>query len=337
MDIDKKVFIIAEAGVNHNGNIKNAIEMISVAKESGVDAIKFQTHIAHAESTLDEQWRVNFSYQDNTRYNYWERMSFTQEQWKGLAQHATDKGLEFMSSPFSIEAVEMLTNIGVKCWKVASGEIYNPELLEAIWKTKLPVLYSSGMSTMRELDRVINQTKLLGIPYGVFQCSSIYPTPPEFWGLKTITKLREKYRCPVGLSDHSGGAYATYASIALGAQMIELHAVFSRYAFGPDVKSSVTIEELKAIVDGARMIKFSLESGLEKDDIATHTSSLKVNFGRSLALNKSLIAGTQLKKEDLTLKKPGSGIAYKYIDRVIGKKLLCDVNSNRLIKWEDFN
>jgi N-acetylneuraminate synthase len=239
-----------------------------------------------------------------------------------------------MSSPFSIEAVEMLTNIGVKRWKVASGEIYNPELLDAIWATKLPVLYSTGMSTLSELDDVIVQTSSLGIPYGIFQCSSMYPTPPEFWGIEVINKLKQKYKCPVGLSDHSGKPYAAYAATALGANMLELHVVFSRYAFGPDVQSSVTIEELKKIVEGVRMISSSLSAGLDKDQITSRTSNLKSNFGRSWALSKSLIKGTTLTRNHLTLKKPGTGIPFDNLGKIIGSVLSQDVESNRLLTWD---
>jgi N,N'-diacetyllegionaminate synthase len=326
-------FIIAEIAQAHDGSLGTAHAYIDAVSETGVDAIKFQTHIAHSESTLDEQWRVNFSYQDDTRYDYWERMGFTQNQWKGLAQHAAEKGLEFMSSPFSLEAVEMLTDIGVKRWKVASGEIYNPELLDAIWATKLPVLYSSGMSTLNELDDVIAQTSSLGISYGVFQCSSMYPAPPEFWGLEVINKLKQKYHCPVGLSDHSGRPYAAYAATALGANMIELHVVFSRYTFGPDVQSSVTIEELKEIVEGVRMISGSLSAGFNKNQITSRTSNLRSNFGRSWALLKSLPKGTVLTRDHLTLKKPGTGISFDNLGKIIGSVLNQNVESNRLLTW----
>ena len=328
---NNELFIIAEIAQAHDGSLGTAHAYIDAVSETGVDAIKFQTHIAHSESTLDEQWRVNFSYQDDTRYDYWERMGFTKNQWKGLAQHAAEKGLEFMSSPFSIEAVEILSDIGVKRWKVASGEIYNPELLDAIWATKLPVLYSSGMSTLNELDDVIVQTSSLGIPYGVFQCSSMYPTPPEFWGLEVLSNLKQKYQCPIGLSDHSGKPYAAYAATALGANMLELHVVFSRYDFGPDVQSSVTIEELKGIVEGVRMISSSLSTGFDKNQIASRTRNLRSNFGRSWALLKSLPKGTVLTRDHLTLKKPGTGISFDNLGKIIGSVLNQDVESNRLL------
>ena len=203
--INNSCYIIGEVAQAHDGSLGLAHAYIDAIADAGADAIKFQTHIAKAESTFDEPWRVNFSSQDESRYDYWKRMEFTEDQWFELAKHSRSRGLDFLSSPFSIEAAIILKKIGVKQWKIGSGEIYNPILLDYLLDTKLPILFSSGMSSISDLDNVIGKAVKRSTPFGVFQCSSSYPTPPELWGLEVLSDFRDMYNCPVGLSDHSGG------------------------------------------------------------------------------------------------------------------------------------
>src|SRR5690606_1327375 len=158
------------------------------------------THIAAAESTPGEPWRVKFSPQDDTRYAYWQRMEFTEEQWHGFKRHADERGLLFLSSPFSLEAVELLGRVGVAAWKLASGEVTNTPLFDGIAGTGLPVLLSTGMSAWAEIDEAVACIKGAGLPLAVLQCTSMYPTPPEKVGLNVLGQLRERYGCAVGLS-----------------------------------------------------------------------------------------------------------------------------------------
>ena len=187
--------------------------------------MKFQTHIAAAESTPGEPWRVRFSYQDASRYEYWKRMEFTEEQWLGLKRHAEEKGLEFLSSPFSIEAAKMLQRIGVRAWKVASGEISNAPLFDFIIGTRLPMMVSTGMSSIEETDVAVARLQGAGIPVAVTQCTSMYPCPPEKIGLNMIPYYRQRYGCAVGLSDHSGTIFPGLAAAALGIEVLEIHVV----------------------------------------------------------------------------------------------------------------
>ena len=332
---DNKCYIIAEIAQAHDGSLGLAHAYIDAVADAGVDAVKFQTHIAKAESTLDEPWRVKFSSQDKSRYDYWKRMEFSIEQWLELANHSRSRGLDFLSSPFSVEAAIILEKIGVKQWKIGSGEIYNPILLEYLLETQLPVLFSSGMSSISDLDNVINQAIKKSIPFGIFQCSSSYPTPPELWGLEVLSSFRERYNCPVGLSDHSGDIYAGLAAAALGADFIEVHVTFDKHMFGPDVSSSVTVSELKQLVKGSHSIRLALNNKDDKDALVSSTSSLKKTFGRSLALVSKLPSGTKISTKDLTLKKPGSGIPYNDIDQVIGRYLNVDKDGSRLLTWDD--
>jgi N-acetylneuraminate synthase len=332
---DGSCYIIGEVAQAHDGSLGLAHAYIDAIADAGADAVKFQTHIAKAESTLDEPWRVKFSSQDRNRYDYWKRMEFTLEQWSELAEHSRNKGLDFLSSPFSVEAAIMLKDIRVKQWKVGSGEIYNPILLDYLLDTKLPILFSSGMSSVADLDNVINQAVKKSIPFGIFQCSSSYPTPPELWGLEVLQSFRERYNCPVGLSDHSGDIYAGLAATSLGADFIEVHVTFDKQMFGPDTSSSVTISELKQLVQGSRLIRLALNNKEDKDMLVSNTEGLKKTFGRSLALVSKLPSEAKLSKKDLTLKKPGTGIQYSDINKVVGCRLKTDKSSDILLKWKD--
>jgi N,N'-diacetyllegionaminate synthase len=332
---DGSCYIIGEVAQAHDGSLGLAHAYIDAIADAGANAVKFQTHIAKAESTLEEPWRIKFSPQDESRYDYWKRMEFTAEQWAELAKHSRGRGLDFLSSPFSVEAAMILEKIGVKQWKIGSGEIYNPVLLEYLLDTKIPLLLSSGMSSISDLDNVINQVVKKSIPFGIFQCSSSYPTPPELWGLEILSGLRERYRCPVGLSDHSGYIYAGLAATALGADFIEAHVTFDKRMFGPDVSSSVTISELKQLVNGSKAIRTSLNNKKDKDLLVSSTKGLKKTFGRSLALVSDLPPGAKLSKKDLTLKKPGTGIVYGDINKVIGRSLKAGKNANKLLTWDD--
>src|SRR5262245_48088742 len=194
-------FIVAEVAQAHDGSLGIAHAYIDAVASAGADAVKFQTHIAAAESTPGEPWRVKFSKQDASRYDYWKRMEFTEEQWRGLKQHAEERGLLFLSSPFSSAAVQLLERLDVAAWKVASGEVSNVLLLDEMVRTNKPVLLSSGMSNLAELDRAVELVRDARVPVAVLQCTSLYPCPPEKVGLEQLAAYRQRYQCPVGLSD----------------------------------------------------------------------------------------------------------------------------------------
>ena len=275
----------------------------------GADAVKFQTHIAAAESTPQEPWRVRFSYQDASRYDYWKRMEFTEEQWAGLKRHADDKGIEFLSSPFSLEAAKMLRRIGVQAWKVASGEIANSQLFDYLIETRLPMMISTGMSPVEEIDAAVAQVQAAGVPLAVMQCTSAYPCPPEKVGLNMLQTFRSRYGCAVGLSDHSGTIFPSLAAATLGAELVEVHVTFSRECFGPDVVASVTTSELKTLVEGVRFIERMRATSVDKNHAAEEMAPLRNLFTKSIVAQVDLPAGAVLTAENLTVKKPGTGMA----------------------------
>ncbi|MBX3064198.1 MAG: N-acetylneuraminate synthase family protein [Anaerolineae bacterium] len=331
----QKCEIIAEVAQAHDGSLGMAHSFIDAAASAGADAIKFQTHIASAESTPHEGWRVKFSLQDEKRYDYWRRMEFTEEQWQGLKAHASEKGLKFYSSPFSIEAVDLLTRLGVAGWKIASGEIANTPMFERMSETGLPFLISTGMSPLYEIDAAVERVRAKNIPFTVLQCTSIYPTPPEKTGLNMIPLFRDRYQSRVGLSDHSGAIYAGLAAAALGIDVLEVHITFSRYMFGPDVIASVTIEELKQLVTGIRAIEMMLANPVDKDAQAQELQPMRRLFNKSVVARAALPAGTILGHDQVTTKKPGTGIPAERLNEVIGRRLARAVEADQLLSESD--
>jgi N,N'-diacetyllegionaminate synthase len=331
------VMIVGEVAQAHDGSLGTAHAFIDAIADSGAQAIKFQTHIAAAESSPQEAFRVKFSKQDATRYDYWKRMEFTSEGWAGLAEHAHDRGLIFLSSPFSVEAVDLLEKVGTPAWKIASGETGNPLLLERIYSTGKPVILSTGMSPWAEIDRLVAEIQSRNLPLLVLQCSSRYPAPPETTGLNLLCEMRTRYKTPVGLSDHSGKPYAGLAAVALGASMIEVHVTLSRQMFGPDVPASLTPDELHKLVEGARFIQTALLHPVDKDANATEMKEMRLIFSKSLVAKTNLKAGQLLSRSDLTARKPGSGITADRLEEMIGKQLNRDVAAGTFLSEEDLN
>ncbi len=329
--------LIAEIAQAHDGSLGIAHSYIDALADSGVDAVKFQTHIAEAESSMHEPFRTKFSYEDKNRYDYWKRMEFTLEQWEGLKKHCEEKNVEFLSSPFSISAVELLEKIGVKRYKIGSGEINNFLLLRKIAKTGKPIILSSGMSSFSELDETMKFLQEFDNHLSILQCTTAYPTKPEQWGLNVINELKKRYGMPVGFSDHSGDIYACLAATSLGAEILEFHAVFDKRMFGPDSKASLAIDEVKRLVKGVREIELSLSNEIDKNENRQY-EDLKNIFEKSLAVNKNLEKGSILQFSDLEAKKPkGFGIDASEYENVIGRKVNKDLRKWEFLKTNHLN
>lgn len=313
--------IVGEVAQAHDGSLGMAHAFIDAIAAAGADAVKFQTHIAAAESTPAEPWRKRFSPQDATRYDYWRRMEFTEEQWRGLRRHAEEKGLLFLSSPFSMEATALLTRVGVAGWKVASGEIDNFPMLDAMIATRLPIILSTGMSALAEVDEAVARVQAAGLPLAVLQCASIYPAPPEAVGLNMLELFRRRYGCAVGLSDHSATIYPGLAAATLGAELLEVHVTLSREMFGPDVVASVTTAELAQLVAGIRFIERMRASPVDKSAVHESAEPLRRIFMKSIVAGRDLPAGTVLRREDLGAKKPGGGIPPSRLGELVGRVL----------------
>jgi N-acetylneuraminate synthase len=319
--------IIGEVAQAHDGSLGMAHAYVDAIADAGCDAVKFQTHIAAAESTPREAFRVAFSRQDATRSDYWRRMEFTPEQWRGLMDHAQQRGLLFLSSPFSFEAADLLEALGVPAWKVGSGEIDNAPFLRRLARTGRPVLLSSGLADWEALDRAVGIVRTAGADPAVFQCTTAYPCPPERLGLNVLAELRARYGVPVGMSDHSANVAAGIAAVALGADLVEVHVVFHRGCFGPDATSSLTPDDLRRLVDGCRFVHTALGHPVEKRP----DPALRALFGRSVVARRDLPAGTVLRAEDLALKKPGGGLPPDRLDGLVGLVLLRDLSADEAL------
>jgi N,N'-diacetyllegionaminate synthase len=330
-DRNGRCLIVAEVAQAHDGSLGLAHAFIDAIASAGADAVKFQTHIAAAESTRDEPWRVKFSPQDATRYDYWKRMEFTPEQWHGLKKHADERELKFLSSPFSLEAVELLTRVGVAAWKIASGEVGNTPMFARIAATGLPILLSTGMSPLREVDAAVEQVKAHRLPLAILQCTSAYPCPPEKVGLNMISFFRERYGASVGLSDHSGTIYPGLAAATIGIEVLEVHVTLSREMFGPDVPASVTTSELRQLVEGIRFIEAMKAHPVDKEAMARELAPLRGMFTKSVVARIDLPRGTVLREEHLALKKPGTGIPAARVGEVVNRRLKQDIATDTLI------
>ncbi|WP_374655555.1 N-acetylneuraminate synthase family protein [Dongia sp.] len=327
--------IVAEVAQAHDGSLGTAHAFIDSVAKTGVAAIKFQTHIAAAESTPAEPWRRKFSYQDATRYEYWRRMEFTPEQWHGLKAHADAAGLIFLSSPFSLEAVELLAGLDMKAWKIASGETSNTRLLDAVAATGRPVMISSGMSPLAEIDAAVERVTRAGCPVAVMQCSSTYPCPAEKIGLNALGQFRDRYRQAVGLSDHSGTVFPGLAAATLGIELLEVHVTLSREMFGPDVSSSLTTAELKLLADGVDFIQRMRANPVDRTVLAPELDDLRGTFTKSVVAARDLPAGIQLADAMLALKKPGGGIPPATLPEVVGRRLRRAIARDQQIALED--
>lgn len=333
LDWASRVAVIGEVGQAHDGSLGTAHAFIDAIADAGADAVKFQTHIAAAESRTDEPWRVQFSYADDTRYDYWQRMEFSQQAWAGLRRHALDRGLAFLSSPFSLEAVELLRRVGVAAWKIASGEVAHPQLLDAVAGTGAPVLLSSGMSSWAELDGAVARLRAAGAgSLAVLQCTSAYPVTPERVGLNVLDQIRQRYGCAAGLSDHSGTVFPALAAVTLGARVVEVHVTLSREMFGPDIAASVTTCELRQLVKGVRYLNAALAAPVDKDQVAAELAPMRALFGRSLVARCALPAGHVLAADDLIAKKPAGGVPPTQLESLIGRRLRRPLNPDEPLR-----
>lgn len=331
------IYYIAEVGLAHDGSLGIAHSYIDALSKTGINAIKFQMHLAEYESSEFEKFRVNFSYEDKSRLDYWNRTSFNLDQWIGLKRHCEEYNLDFLVSPFSIEACKRLSEIGLKVFKVGSGELNNFLLLDTVNEIGEKVILSSGLSNYEDLDAAINRfDKIEKQNISLLQCTTAYPTLPNQWGLNNIKLFKEKYKnISIGYSDHSGQIFSSLAAISMGAELVEFHVTFDRQMFGPDSQSSLTIPEIRMLVEGGNKIYESVQSPINKD--LNLDLELKDLFGKSLTLNKNLKKGSIIKIDDIETKKPGGmGIDAKDYIKIIGKKVIRDIKLGSFIKTTDF-
>jgi len=327
--------IIAEVGSVHDGSLGNARNLIETAKECGATAVKFQTHLAAAE-TLREAPMPPF-FRGEPRFEYFERTAFTRDQWRLLKIHCEQHGTEFLSSPFSLEAVELLEDVGVCRYKIGSGEVTNTPLLEVVAQTGKPVLLSSGMSNWVELDEAVQTVLRKHDRLTLLQCTSEYPCSYEQVGLNVMREMRERYKLPVGLSDHTLTNYASFAAVVLGASVIEKHLTFSRKMYGSDAQHSLEPNEFAELVQGIRAIEDILISPVDKDAKAVELADMKAIFEKSVVSLVDIPADTLLSSDMLAVKKPGTGIPARRLKEILGRRVVRNVRKDALLREEDLD
>ena len=322
------VLVIAEIGNNHDGSVRQAERLIEAAAEAGADAVKLQTHIADAEMLPSTPTPPHF---DEPRYAFTRRMELSLDDHLRLKMFAEEHGLIFFSSPFSVDAVDLLERVGVPAYKIASGEVTNPPLLEAVAATAKPVLLSTGMSGEEDVERAL---ELLGhVPVVLLQCTSAYPCPPENVNLRAMTALGGRFGAPVGLSDHTADIYTSIAAVALGAVCIEKHFTLSKRLYGPDHHASLEPEELRRLVEGVRQVEAALGSPEKVRDPSL--DPVRATFEKSIVTATAIAAGTVLEPAMLTTKRPGSGIPALELHELIGRRVVRDLPANELLQVAD--
>jgi N-acetylneuraminate synthase len=282
-------------------------------------------HDADAETTRDAPSPPYF--QHETRWEYFRRTAFTDEQWATLKEACDRTEVEFLCSVFSVEAVERLEQLGVRRYKIGSGEVTNLELVRRVAATGKPVLLTSGMSSWAELDAAVADA---GNDVTVLQCTSSYPTPPDRVGLNVLAELRERYGKPVGFSDHTLGNYAAFAAVALGAVVVEKHFTLSKDLYGPDAAFASEPDEFEDLVDGIRDIEEMLANPVDKDDLEALTE-MKLVFEKSVVTVADIPAGATIERAMLAAKKPGTGIPAAKLDDVVGRTAARDLPADTVV------
>lgn len=331
----KGTFIIAELALSHEGSLGQVYSYIDALSNIGVDAVKLQHHSSEFESSSQEKFRVKIFPQDKTRSDYWSRTSFSEEEWKGISNKCKQKNIYFACTPFSINSLEVLKKVGVDLLKIGSGESFSsPDLIDLCLESKLPVLISTGMASNKEINLLQKKIKKSKNFAAIMQCTSMYPTPLEKVGLNILNKFK-KSGIPTGLSDHSGKLSPSLFCIANSYDFLEVHVCFDKRMFGPDIKASLTLDEVSQLVSFRNELNILNENPINKDDIYEEMKDMRYLFGRSITLKNSKKKGSILKKEDIIMKKPGTGLSYEYLPKLLNKKFIKDFPANHFISLED--
>jgi N-acetylneuraminate synthase len=325
--------IIAEIGSAHDGSFGNACKLIELASKCGADIVKFQTHLAEFE-TLNDAFSPSY-FSSEPRMDYFKRTAFTEFQWNQIAKCCHDNKVQFLSSPFSCQAVDLLEKAGVDAYKIASGEVTNLPLLQKIASCDKPVFLSSGMSSWDELDAAVDI--LSDVSAVVMQCSSVYPCPPEKTHLHIIEEMQRKYEhCLIGFSDHTIGSTAAIIAIAFGAQVVEKHFAFSRHMYGSDACHSMEPAEFAEFCANLKDAWTMTEDAC-KNKTTKNYAQMKYTFEKKIVLSKPLKKGHLLALDDLDFKKTSQeGINVSKYEEVLGQRLRVGLQKDAVLKWTHF-
>ena len=328
-------FVIAEAGANHNRDLRMGRELIDVAAEAGADAVKFQTYSAE---TLYSKKTPRFSYlegvSDKETWDLIKEIELPRE-WQGeLAAHAARRGIRFLSSPFDHRAVDELDALGVPAYKIASFEIVDLDLIGYAAARGRPMILSTGLASYEDIADAIAACVAAGNRDVILlQCASLYPAPPARMNLRAMATLRQAFALPVGLSDHSLGIHVATAAVALGAAVVEKHFTLDRRLPGPDHPFAIEPAELEAMIRQIREVEAALGDGLKLGP-APEEEEMHQKGRRSLVAARPIPRGTRIERSMVAIKRPGFGIRPKFIDLVVGRVAKVDIEEDAVLTWD---
>ena len=331
--ISHPVFVIAEAGVNHNGDIALARQLVDVAADAGADAVKFQTFKAEAVVTREApkaDYQLQTTDNDESQFEMLKRLELTEAAHLELQAYCDRKGVMFLSTPFDEAAADFLESINVPAFKVSSGDLTNHPLLEHIGRFNKPLILSTGMSTLEEVGEAIASLPTSDLI--VLHCVSNYPADPTEINLRALKTMRDEFNLPVGFSDHSQGNEVAMAAVGLGACVIEKHFTLSRSLPGPDHQASLEPDELRALVSGVRKVEQALGDG-KKRPTASELATAKI-ARRSLIAATTITSGTEITRQHIILKRPGTGLSPAKLKIVLGKKARVDIPEGSFLSME---
>lgn len=330
----KHVYIIAEVGVNHNGNTKIAKELVDVAKEAGADAVKFQTFVPSnlvTKNAHKAEYQKNTDNNDDSQLDMLKRLALTKDDHYELVEYCNSKDIQFLSTPFDIESIDFLGALDLPLYKISSGDITNLPYLEHIGGLCSPIILSTGMSSMDEIKKAVNILKNSGCPkISVLHCNTEYPTPYEDVNLKAMVCLREELDVDIGYSDHTLGIEVPIAAVAMGATIIEKHITLDRGMQGPDHRASIEPYEFKLMVRAIRNIEKAIG---EKNKKVSPSEKKNIEIVRkSIVAKKNIKKGEVFSEKNITVKRPGTGISpMKWYD-VIGRRAVREYSEDELIE-----
>jgi len=336
-----KTLIIAEAGVNHNGNIDTAKKLIDAASDAGADYIKFQTFKAEKLVSKDARkasyQAQNTADSEESQFDMLKRLELSEDMHISLIDHCKKRGIGFMSTAFDEESIDFLDRLGMSMFKIPSGEITNKPYLQYISRKGKPIILSTGMAELSEIEdalQILCSERVCLDRITVLHCNTEYPTPMKDVNLKAMQTIRKAFNVNVGYSDHTMGIEVPIAAVALGATIIEKHFTLDREMPGPDHKASLEPNELKNMVKAIRNIELTLQGDGQKKPSPSESRNILV-ARKSIHYNKALNNGHLLTASDLIMKRPGDGVSPMVYEKCIGRKLKYDVEKDQMLKWED--
>lgn len=332
---EQNLFIIAEAGVNHNGNLDTAFQLVDAAVKAGCDAVKFQTWITEKvyswDKSIKPEYQVRTTGAAESEFDTIKNLELSYEDFRRIKSYCDQRGILFFSTPDESESADFLASLGVSLMKTASQDVTNTPFLSHVARLRMPVIFSTGACTLTELaegvEAILAETNELII----LHCVSSYPAPVEQMNLSVIPNLRRMFGCPVGLSDHTTGTGVACAAVALGARVFEKHLTLDKAMSGPDHQVSLGPEEMLRYCQTLRSVRSALGDGIKR--IMPSEENTRKAFRRFIVAARDLPAGTVLRTQDCCFKKVGDGISPRYLELVIGSQLADDVAEDTVLTW----